>query len=214
MLIFLLTLSTGLVSPIQGSTTSTDYTFHGRGMTALVNVTAPDHAFQVEAMNVKWSTFGAFDYVMIAILVEYPEPWGSVYMPWVAVTDNAQYAALMADMMAAYEIPYFRVVIVEPQDLVVWSCFRRVHVRLNVPVDGINPEPSESPLVIHPFTLRVRGYGWGEWTEESGEMGEYTGSSRSKSYKASATITGPKPCRYRTTEARVGRHLTLTVTSS
>ena len=195
----LLTLSAVLVAPISANKSAV---FIGYGAMGLATVTHGEMTFVVEAIDFKFSTFGHADFLSISTLDG---------VPIVAVTDDIEMKALVEDMFEEVMpiFPYFEVKLVENCDLLVYSWFRRVTLILSESVDCYTPVGD--PITIHPFTIKFRGCGWGEWSEEPpSEMSGYAMTAKAKNYGAIATMICAEE-EWTTDEASVGCRMKVTI---
>lgn len=188
-------MSTVTLVPVQASVFPQTYVFFGFGTRGEVLIVVHDVEFSIQVMDLR-STLGSIDLIMISWMTE-----GG--LAWVAITDNAEFSESWFGM----DVPAPTIIVCK-RDLDVWSWFRTLIVVLRVPVDV------SDGLTIHPFTLKLRSHGCGEWIEETvSNYPGYTINMRSKTYEATATIAGPDYCDLSIEDARVNHRVKIRVTA-
>jgi len=197
----LLTLSAFLVTPVLAPAPATYYL---SGASCRVIVQHGPYTLMIEALNIKKSTpIPPHDLLLIFMYC----PESKAFLPWVVVTDNAKCAALDKAMFSWS--PCLNVFLVREKELQVWSWFK---VELNVPLKKVTLPGEDDTTMIHPFQIRLKTEGPGEWIKETLNFPNcYTINVKAKSYAATATLTGPCGCEMADLEAWAFRKVEMTI---
>ena len=196
LLAVLLTLSTVLAAPVAALPPGPYYYWGKIGQAIIELPSLPQ--LMIEALDIKISTpIAPHDSLGISIYI----PEFGDFIPLVYVTDNEDCAELLEAAFGPI-FPWVPVVFLEDEsDLEIRA---RVTVVLNVPVVGVLPDGTE--VMIPSFNMKLRGWGRGEWIEETTVLPDYTMWVGAWAYSATGGII-IDGCEYQIGEASVGHYI-------